>query len=128
MPANRLASRGSCVNDCTVGMALSTSPASALAFATLSWLARESLRTRRPKMTMGATTTTSVAMMYPDSTGLVTASIAKPPVSRKKLRNPRDRLVPTTVWINVVSVVSRDRTSPLCVVSKNCGLIPSMCS
>ncbi len=30
-------------------------------------------------------------------------------------------LVPTTVWISVVSVVSRDSTSPLRVVSKNSG-------
>ena len=46
-----------------LGIALSTSPASALAFAILSWLARESRRTRRPKITIGATTTTSVTMM-----------------------------------------------------------------
>lgn len=41
----------------------------------------------------------------------------------KTLRMPSDRLLPTTVWISVVSVVSRDSTSPVCVVSKNCGLI-----
>lgn len=62
-PPKRPASNASCRYDCTVGMALSTSPASALAFATLSWLARDSRRTRRPNMTTGATTTSSVPMM-----------------------------------------------------------------
>ena len=46
------------------------------------------------------------------------ASIAMPPTSRNRLRSPIDRLVPTTVWISVVSVVSRDSTSPVWVVSK----------
>jgi hypothetical protein len=32
-------------------------------------------------------------------------------------------LVPTTAWIRVVSVVRRDSTSPVRVVSKNSGLL-----
>ncbi|OIQ64836.1 hypothetical protein GALL_536140 [mine drainage metagenome] len=36
-----------------------------------------------------------------------------------------EMLVPTTAWISVVSVVSRDSTSPVCVVSKNSGLSPT---
>ena len=38
------------------------------------------------------------------------------------LRKPIETLVPTTVWISVVSAVRRDSTSPLCVVSKKAGL------
>jgi hypothetical protein len=42
-------------------MALSTSAAMALESATRSWLARESLRTRRPNHMVGSTTSTSIS-------------------------------------------------------------------
>ena len=54
--------------------------------------------------------------------GLVTISIAIAPMPITALRRPIDRLEPTTVWTNVVSVVRRDSTSPVWVVSKNSGL------
>ena len=53
---------------------------------------------------------------------LVTNSIARPPANSKTLRSAIEMLVPTTAWISVVSVVRRDSTSPLRVISKNCGL------
>ena len=37
-------------------------------------------------------------------------------------------LEPTAFWITVVSVVSRDSTSPVFSVSKNCGLCCSTCA
>ena len=44
-----------------------------------------------------------------------------PPVNWNKLRKPIEMELPTTVWISVVSPVSRESTSPVCSVSKNCG-------
>jgi len=38
------------------------------------------------------------------------------------LRRPIESEEPTTVCTSVVSVVRRESTSPVCVVSKNCGL------
>ena len=45
-----------------------------------------------------------------------------------KLRAATDAEDPTTVWINVVSAVSRDSTSPVRVTSKNAGVRPSTLS
>ena len=53
---------------------------------------------------------------------LVTNIIASPPTKSSTLRIAIEMLVPTTAWISVVSVVRRDSTSPLLVISKNCGL------
>ena len=47
--------------------------------------------------------------------------MAMPPMNWKTLRSPIEIELPTTVWISVVSPVSRDSTSPVCRVSKNCG-------
>ncbi len=44
------------------------------------------------------------------------------------LRRPIDRLEPTTVCTSVVSVVRRDSTSPVCVLSKNSGLCSTTCA
>jgi len=52
----------------------------------------------------------------------VTNSITRPPMNSSTLRRATEMLVPTTAWIRVVSVVRRDSTSPVCVVSKNSGL------
>ncbi len=56
------------------------------------------------------------------SLGLVTNSMTRPPMNSRVLRKAREMLVPTTVWISVVSVVRRDSTSPVRVDSKNSGL------
>jgi len=56
------------------------------------------------------------------SFGLVTNSITRPPPNSRVLRSASEMLVPTTVWIRVVSVVRRDSTSPVRVVSKKAGL------
>ncbi len=45
--------------------------------------------------------------------------------SVSELRSATDRLLPTTFWISVVSVVRRDSSSPLLVTSKNDGDRPS---
>jgi len=44
-----------------------------------------------------------------------------PPINWNRLRKPIEMELPTTVWTSVVSPVSRDSTSPVCNVSKNCG-------
>ncbi len=44
------------------------------------------------------------------------------PSAMTMLRRAKDADEPTTVWISVVSVVSRDSTSPVRVVSKKFGL------
>jgi hypothetical protein len=110
------------VNACTVGIALRISPAIAEASAIRSCESRESARTRRPNSTIGTTTSTSRPRMIADSLGLVTNSITRPPANSNVLRSASEMLVPTTLWIKVVSVVRRDRTSPVWVVSKNPGL------
>ena len=103
-------------------MALSTSAAMALVSATRSWLARLSLRTRRPKYSDGSTTSTRMPSTCAITSGLVTISITIAPRPITVLRRPIDRLEPTTLCTSVVSVVSRESTSPVCVVSKNSGL------
>ena len=55
------------------------------------------------------------------SLGLVTNIITMLPTNSSTLRKPIDTLVPTRVSIKVVSVVSRDKTSPVFRVSKNDG-------
>ncbi len=118
----RPASAASWVKAWTVGMALRISPAMADASAMRSCESRESLRTRRPKRTIGSTTAASKTTMIDVSLALVANSIASPPAKSRMLRSAIEMLVPTTAWISVVSAVSRDSTSPLRVVSKNCGL------
>ena len=120
--AKRSASRSSPVKLCTTGTALSTSAAMALESATRSWLARESFRTRRPIHIAGSTTTTSIRSTMAMMRGLVQTSMTMAPLPTTALRRPIDSDEPTTVCTSVVSVVSRESTSPLCVVSKNSGL------
>ena len=50
-------------------MAFNTSAAMALASATRSWLARDNLRTRRPKLMLGQTTSTNKAITCSISIG-----------------------------------------------------------
>ena len=58
----------------------------------------------------------------PARRGLVTISMAAAPTNSSRLRSATDTVEPTTVWISVVSVVSRDRISPVFVTSKKLGL------
>ena len=91
----------------------------ALESATRSWLARESLRTRLPIHSAGNTTATSMRMTMPITRGLVHTSMMTAPPPTTALRRPMDSDEPTTVCTSVVSVVRRESTSPVCVVSKN---------
>jgi hypothetical protein len=109
-------------------MALRISPAIPLVSASRSWLARESLRTRRPMIAAGSTTRTTMPATISISRGVVVSSMVSPPASRTMLRRPMLTLEPTALWITVVSVVSRDSTSPVFRVSKNCGLCRSTCA
>ena len=94
----------------------------ALESATRSWLARESLRTRRPNHSDGSTISNSTSSTWNITTGLVQISMPSAPVPITALRRPILSEEPTTVCTKVVSVVRRDSTSPVCVVSKNSGL------
>ena len=64
---------------------------------------------------------TTIATM-PASFGLVMTSSTAPPMKIRILRKAMEAEEPITVWISVVSVVRRDRISPVGVVSKNAGL------
>jgi hypothetical protein len=108
-------------------MAFRISPASAEVSAMRSCEARDSLRTRRPNQTMGRITASRVSKISDDNCTLVTNSITIPPMNRKRFLSASEMLVPTTVWISVVSVVRRDSTSPVRVISKNCGLCVTTC-
>ena len=61
------------------------------------------------------------------SCGLVTISMTNPPTKISRLRNAIEAPEPITVWISVVSVVRRDRISPVRVTSKNVGFMRSTC-
>ena len=76
---------------------------------------------------IGSTTTTSSTMMIEVSFTLVTNMSARPPAKSSALRSAMEMLVPTTAWMSVVSAVSRESTSPLRVISKNCGLCTTTC-
>jgi hypothetical protein len=78
-------------------MALSTSAAMALESATRSWLARESLRTRRPNHRAGNTTHTSTTATCSITHGLVQTSMASAPMPMTALRSPMLSEEPTTV-------------------------------
>ncbi len=56
--------------------------------------------------------------MMPINRTLVTASMTTAPVSITADRNAIDNPAPEIDWINVVSVVNRDKTSPIFVISK----------
>ena len=119
--AKRAASRSSWVKACTVDMALRISPASAEASAMRSCDSRDSLRTRRPMSTIGSASRAISPKIMAKRCTLVAASITMPPTNWNRLRSPIDTELPTTACTSVVSPVSRDSTSPVCRVSKNCG-------
>jgi hypothetical protein len=68
------------------------------------------------RMSSTAASTISVSLM------LVANISASPPTSMSRLRRATDTDEPITVWISVVSAVSRERTSPVRVISKNAGV------
>lgn len=89
--------------------------------ASRSWLSRESFRTRRPKTMIGTTTTNSSATMIPASVGLDQIISPSAPTKRRAFLSPTEMLEPMRVWISVVSLDSRDSTSPARSVSKKTG-------
>ena len=62
-----------------------------------------------------------ISSTSPISFNEVKASIASPPARMIMLRSAMDRDDPITDWISVVSVVMRDRISPVITRSKNAG-------
>ena len=61
-------------------------------------------------------------MTRPVRRGLVITSMAMPPTKSRRLRRAIETVAPTTVWMRLVSVVRRERISPVLVISKNPGL------
>ena len=117
-----LRSWSSWVKACTVCTALRVSLAWALVSAILSWLLRLRLLTQRPNRISGTITSATAPSTRADSLGLVTNIIAKPPINVTALRAATEAEEPITVWISVVSAVSRDSTSPVRVTSKKDGV------
>ena len=70
---------------------------------------------------MGTMTTGTPARTSSVSLRLVSASITSPPMSSSRLRMAIDALDPMTVSSIVVSLVSREITSPVRVISKKPG-------
>ena len=93
-----------------------------------SWLARESLRTRRPNSAMGATTTGTISSTRAVSLKLVSASMIRLPIPSSVLRTAIDTLVPTTCSSSALSAVRREITSPVRACSKNAGDSSSRCA
>ncbi len=106
------------LNACTTLMFLIDSPTKVPTSATLSWLVRDSTRTRRPKIRIGATTSGTLTMTISVSLMSVTNSQTMPPIMISRLRSASDTDEPITVCSSVVSVVMRDWISPLRLASK----------
>ena len=64
--------------------------------------------------------------MTPASEGLVQTISASAPTNSSAFLSPSERLEPIRVWISVVSLESRDSTSPERSVSKKVGSWRSM--
>ena len=60
----------------------------------------------------------SKTTISPAKNGLVSSIMVTPPAKSTRLRKDKEILVPTRVCTSVVSAVSRDKTSPVCRVSK----------
>ena len=88
---------------------------------TRSWLARASRRTRRPNRMIGVTTSGTPASTSSVSFTLVSSSMTKPPIISSELRIAIDADEPMIVSSIVVSLVSREMTSPVRVISKKLG-------
>ena len=75
----------------------------------------------RPNSTIGATTTGMPTITSSVSLTLVASIMAMPPIISRKLRTAIDALLPMTCSSIVVSLVSRDITSPVRAASKKLG-------
>ena len=102
-------------------MAFSVSSASALVSATRSCESRDRPRSRRAIVISGRTITGIMSTMTPVSCGLVRASIVSAPAPFRIERSVMERFTPAMACTRVVSVVSRDSTSPVRVTSKKVG-------
>ena len=71
------------------------------------------------------TTSSKTSMTWSINIGLVQTSMAIAPRPMSRLRKPIENDEPTTVCTKVVSLVSRDNTSPDWVFSKKVGLCSS---
>ncbi len=70
---------------------------------------------------IGATTTGTTIITSPASFGLVTTSMTSAPTSSSALRSHSEMAEPTSACSTEISVVMRDRMSPVRAVSKNAG-------
>lgn len=75
----------------------------------------------------GMTVNKRVARISNDNLMLVINIIVIPTSSTKIFLTAIDTLVPTKICTMEVSLLMRDRNSPLCFVSKNSGLWTMMC-
>ena len=85
------------------------------------WASRESTRTLRPKITIGATTSGTTASTRSASLGLVITSIAMPPMHISVLRSTTDADEPITCSISCASAAMRLITSPERLISNHAG-------
>ena len=83
-----------------------------------SWLELASLRTLRPNIIIGTSTSGTQATTTKVSFKLVNNSIASPPINISTLRSAIENDEPIIDCSNVVSVVKRDISSPLRFSSK----------
>jgi len=102
-------------------MAFSVSPASPLESAMPSCASRDSLRTQRPTPISGTITAGTSSRIQPIRRGLVSASITSAPTRLMEERSAIEMPAPAMDCTRVVSVVSRESTSPERVTSKNDG-------
>ncbi len=102
---------------CTVRTALRVSSIWAPRSPMRSCAARDSRRTLRPNTTSGSTTSGITTSTKRVSLRLVTAIMTTPPVNIRMLRSAIDAELPMIDWSRVVSVVRRDSTSPVGVIS-----------
>ena len=101
-----------------VCMALSVSPAMPLESATRSCESRDSLRTFRPTVNSGSMISGISTTMMPMSRGLVQPISTSAPSRFSVERSVIEMPTPEMDCTSVVSVVSRDSTSPVRVISK----------
>ena len=97
----------------TVSMASTLSPANPTALAKRSWEATVSVRTLRPNRKIGPRSTGTTSSTRPVSFGLTMNSSTVPPIRVRKLRRAKETEVVNRVSTSAMSVVRRDRTSPV---------------
>jgi hypothetical protein len=117
----RWPARSSWVKACTVRTASSVSPPSDTMSATRAWASRDSRRTLRPKITIGATTAGTTASTSSASSGLVTTSMTMPPTHIRVLRSATEADEAITCSISWASDEMRLITSPERLISNQAG-------